>query len=98
MSFKNYLLTTLTAKKGRIASFVAGVVTTMLVRNFPIPTEIINEVTIALPFAVAWVIDFVVLQINANGVKEIQEALPPSIKVDGFAGEKTVEAVQNLSN
>lgn len=103
-AFRNYVLTTLTAKKGRIASFLAGVALTFLVRvasdrGLNIPKELLDEITVALPFAVAWVIDFIVLQINATGVKQIQETLHNAdnvtqpVKIDGVPGVATQDAV-----
>lgn len=107
-SFKNYLLATLTAKSGRIASFVAGVMVAALVRfaahhGLAIPPEILNEVTVATPFFVSWVIDFVVLHINAAGVKQIQETLQNAptvtqeVKVDGVPGASTQNAVNEAT-
>lgn len=100
---KQFLMKTLTDKKGRIASFVVGLAVAFAVRslaqhNITIDSDTLNEITLAVTAVVGWGIDAVVLHINASGVKQIQEALPSEIKVDGVAGQKTVEAVQDLTN
>lgn len=97
---KELLLKTLSDSKGRIATAVAafavGYATNLFVRyNVAATPEVNNWITATVVGFVGWLIDALVLQINGKGIKKIQEALPPSVPVDGYAGPVTVQAVEN---
>lgn len=100
---KNVILGFLVSGKGTIAKIVLGIVAYGLARfsayaGITIPEDILNEISIGVGIGVPLLIETWVSKQNASGIKEIQEALPPSVKTDGVAGPATVEAVQNLAD
>jgi hypothetical protein len=100
---KAFIMTTLSGNKGRIASFTAALVVASIIRltlkyNMTLTPEMENTISIGVIGFVGWIIDAIALQINAKGIKQIQDALPPSVVSDGYAGDKTIEAVQDATS
>lgn len=96
---KSSLIKLLTGAKGRLVSVITGalvgVVTKLLTRNnATLDPEIENLVSTIASLAVMWAIDSLVLKLQSDGVRKIQDALPPSVVSDGVPGEKTVAAVE----
>lgn len=107
---KNYILATLTSNKGRIASYVAGIIVSQLVRfvgykfNVTIPENLVVEFNLAAPVIVAWIIDGIVIHINSQGTKAVQEVLQEAptvtapVVVDGVPGTGLLTAVKEAAN
>lgn len=94
------LLKLLTDAKGRLVSLatgmVAGFVTRVAVEHgWTLDPADLNYITLGVAILTGWAIDSIVLHANANGVKQIQEALPPHVEADGVPGPVTIAAVKN---
>lgn len=99
---KERLVQILSGSKGRLTTVVTAAVVGVLVNlfakyNLPWGPDFENAVSAAAGLAVGWAIDNAILRINTAGIKQIQEALPAEVKVDGYAGAQTVEAVQEAT-
>lgn len=93
------LIQFLTSKKGVFASALAAATVAMATRqllklNIPMTPEVENLISVIIFAGVGWLIDRIVLRLNATGVEKIQDLLPPSVKSDGVPGEVTIEAVK----
>lgn len=94
-----FLISTLSGAKGRLITIVVAIATgfaTKFAADHGLELSEKNELLLSTSVGslVGWFIDSVVLWINTRGIQRIQNALPPDIKADGHAGDKTVEAVQ----
>lgn len=98
-SMSQFLISTLSGAKGRLITIAVAVATgfaTKIAADHGLELTEKNEMLLASSVGalVGWFIDSAVLWINTRGIQRIQDALPPDIKSDGHAGDKTVEAVQ----
>lgn len=96
---KTTLIKLLLDGRGRFVSLatgalVAAVTKALAGKNVTLDPEVENMIATITGLFVMWVIDSVVLKMQSDGVKQIQDALPPSVKSDGVPGEKTIAAVE----
>jgi hypothetical protein len=99
---KDSFLKALTGAKGRIITMVSGAVAAVIVRALvkmgwePDPATL-NDITEFSGVAVTLGLEWVVIHLSSEGVKKIQDALPPAVKSDGVPGPKTIAAVEKLA-
>ena len=97
---KNALLKALADGKGRLLSLTTGFVTAKIlawIASAGITLDPKDELYITglAGLVIAYGIDALFIRLQTAGVKEIQDALPPSVKSDGVPGSKTIKAVEN---
>lgn len=100
-AFKLLFLKRLTEVKGRVISLASGLAVGALTKwfadnNWSWDPEYELLVSGAVAFAVTYIIDSVVILLQTEGVKQIQDALPPEVVSDGVAGPVTVAAVEKV--
>lgn len=100
---KTFLTAWLSAARGRFITLaiasVVGVISALLARwNFTLDPEDTKLVAGFVTGFVGWGIDALIIKVNSDGVKQIQDALPPYVKSDGVPGEVTITAVENLAS
>lgn len=98
-AFKTTFIKALNDGKGRLVSFaqgavVGGVAKFALDRNWSFDPFVENIVSAGVAFAVMWIVDSVLIILQTNGVKKIQDALPSNVISDGVPGDVTVAAVK----
>lgn len=96
---KEFLISTLSGAKGRLITIAVAIAmgfATKFAADHGLELSEKNELLLSTSVGsfAGWLIDSVILWINTKGIKRIQDALPPDIQSDGYAGDKTVEAVQ----
>lgn len=96
---KTTLIKLLLDGRGRVVSLatgtlVAAVTKALSTKQIHLDPEVENLIAAVAGLAVMWVIDSVVLKLQSDGVKHIQDILPESIVSDGVPGEKTIDAVE----
>jgi hypothetical protein len=89
--------------KGRINSLavgavVGGVTKFLADRNWTLDPTVEDLLSATVALTVMWAIDSLVLKLQADGVKQIQDALPPHVKSDGVPGDVTVAAVKRAAS
>lgn len=94
-----FLISTLSGAKGRLITIAVAIAmgfATKIAADHGLELTEKNELLLSTSVGslVGWFIDSAILWINTRGIQRIQESLPPEIKPDGYAGDKTVEAVQ----
>lgn len=97
---KEFIISTLSGNKGRFVTVATAVSVGLVTRWFARNSWTLDEnsellLSTTVGSFTAWLIDSVILQINRTNIKEIQDALPPSVQSDGYAGPKTIEAVKD---
>lgn len=100
---KNAVLKLLVDTKGRMITLATGIVAGFVTRfavdhSWTMDPKDLDYITVAVTLFVGWAIDSLVIKIQTAGVKQIQDALPPSIISDGVAGPKTVAAVEKMAD
>lgn len=96
---KNLFLKLLSDSKGRFISLGTGAAVGFATKwfaskNLSFDPEFEALMSAGVGFAITYIIDSVVIILQSNGVKRIQDALPPNIASDGVAGPKTLAAVE----
>lgn len=100
---KTRLIKLLLDGKGRINSAVVGIVTgaaTKILARYNLTLDPLAEdlLSASVGLFVMWAIDSIVLKLQADGVKRIQDALPPHVESDGVPGDVTVAAVKRATS
>lgn len=98
----NSFIRTLSGVKGRLITIASGVIAGLVVRalakfGFEPDLQTLNDITELAGIGVILGMEWAVIHLNAEGVKKIQQALPPEIKDDGVPGDKTVAAVEEMA-
>lgn len=98
-AFKTTLIKRLNDGKGRIVSLVqgavvAGIAKYLLDKNLAFDPLVEDLVSVIVGGAVMWIVDSVLIILQTEGVKKIQDALPSNVVSDGVPGDVTVAAVK----
>jgi len=96
-------LNVLSGFKGRLITIGSGLLAGLVVRalaklGFSPDASTLNDITEFSGIATTLGIEWLVIHLNSQGVKKIQDALPPEVKSDGVPGPKTIAAVEKLAD
>lgn len=54
------------------------------------------QISVYAALSAAWLLESITAKISTDGIKKIQEILPPEVKVDGHAGPATTGALKQI--
>jgi hypothetical protein len=97
-AFKTTFVKMLLDFRGRIVSAITGVIAgaaaNVLAGKIELSPNDKETITLFAGFMAMWFFDSMVIHFQTEGVRDIQDALPPNVKSDGVPGDVTVAAVK----
>jgi hypothetical protein len=83
--------------KVALASGIVWLITQGITRlGLDIGSDWSAQISVYAALAAGWVLESITAKISTDGIKKIQEILPPEVKVDGHAGPMTTGVLKQI--